>query len=449
MAEVSTITEPKKSHREFRRYGDRELWLVRGNAWQLPVLVEWFVEVDGEGLHAGLVYPACVMYLSQALALTDLLGTHDILGKADRWLVPRLTVESILTKAPGLTPLYYYQWPEEDCPGVLAAKSILVPLQEEARNEHSSEAEAFMSHLSQSHSIPLSMIRVVWNAIQTEGARWLLDRRGAIDLGFTKLFAAPFRANWKQIIAWKCRRWGLGAIFRLPKAEMEAELERRGFDEVLCSTHNLGLSKARTDGDYRFIDYTIEAIPSKSFVDAALECERGRWSGAWDSYVASLEETIEAHYHNLVAAIKAYVKKVSLPFARIHEGGKSGGISLMPAAAFGESVEVRGAHLRRLPVNIVETGRRCSLLSTRGPADDVRPAITEVQELQNIPQGEDDMRGCEEPQPVEECERAGGDTGVPLLDAGQGDAAGEPVLPEPKVDTGGPPEASSGVPRLD
>ena len=108
-----------KTERVFHQYGDKELWRAEAEdrSWSLPLFVEWRHDKEND-LHFAHVQPAFCPYYNQALTLNSMFQVHDIMGRKNEWLIPRRICEAILHKAPGITPLYYYSWPEPDCPAI-------------------------------------------------------------------------------------------------------------------------------------------------------------------------------------------------------------------------------------------------------------------------------------------------------------------------------------------
>jgi len=380
---------------EFYPYGDTELWyaLGEGGNWSLPVLVHWRHDKANDK-HYGLVVPAVGLYYSQGLTLQGLLQIHDIQGKTDCWLVPRKMVESLLHKAPGITVLAYYKWPEEDeMPPIPLPKALKVGIDGCSvvmADSVSSRNGSFISYLSERSGITTSIIRTVFTAIAQYGSAWMLEKRKPLDLGFCKLIAAPFRPNWKEIVSYKCKKWKLAGMLQMSQKERFAALEEAGMPEMMCSPHNIAISK----GSKHHIEYTIEAIPSKRFEDEVDRVETFRMASGRISYIEHFETTVKKLYVNLLESLRSYLRKTNAPFAGLCEGGKSGQPCLVPAK--GQSCKVRGVGVRDIPVHIVSPNSNFSVFGESGHFIPVQDEVTCMQKVPAIPQTTDDMRKPEE-----------------------------------------------------
>lgn len=407
--------------------GDIELWFAEGKdaEWRFPLYVQWKVDRETEKQYA-LITPAVCPYTSQGLVLRALLGTTDILGDSDRWLITRTMAERILHKAPGITPAAYYKWDDVHMPPMPAANPVKVATVKAPENrldQGSSEYEDFVSHVCSKNGLPNSIVRVVMKAIASDAVTWMVENRKALDLGFCKLLTVPFRPNWKEIVAFKYRKWRLLGIFNMSRKEKAEKLEEIDMPSAMCSLHNIAINNKR--GSNYTLQYTLEAIPGARFEADVWTVEKKRQACGTTSYVANFEKTIESLYHNLVDALEAYLRKTSKPFARISEGGKSGYLRFVPTS--GLKVKIRGVLLRNLPVHIISPDSPFSVLGEKSDQLIVREKAAPVQALPIVPRGTNDLRECSEQgrlvQPGPE-----GANGVSLLHAGQGEDSRGPVL---------------------
>lgn len=398
-------------------------------SWSLPLYIDWRW-YKAEDIHYALVMPAVGLYTSQHLLLKALLDVHDIQGRQDQWLIPRKIAEAILHKAPGITPLAYYKWDDPRCPALPMANSLsLSPKGPKVRNlPGSNDYEAFVRHLCHKNSLPNSVVRCVLRALADTAPTWMLEQRKPLDLGFCRIIAAPFRPNWKEIVAFKFKKWKLLGLFNSPEKVKLEELEEAGVPAALCSLHNVALRrtfKQRHQG-YR-VDYTLEAIPSNKFEAAVSNVEASRQACGTTSYVASFEKTVETLYPHLLAALENYLRKVGAPFARVCERSTSGVIRFLPT--LGVSPKVRGVGLRNIPVRIVETGGGFSVHGEASDLNLVCEKTPPLPALPIVPQGTHDLRECPKRGQLEES--TNGETGanrMPLLHVDKGDDTGKPVL---------------------
>lgn len=404
--------------------GDRELWraAAKDDAWSLPLYIDWRWHQAGN-VHYALVMPAVGLYTNQHLLLKSLLDPHDIQGRQDQWLIPKRIAEAILHKAPGITPLAYYKWDDPRCPALPSANTLtLSPKGPAIRTaQGSNDYEAFVKHLCKERGLPNSVVRVVLRAVAETAAEWMIEARKPLDLGFCRLLAVPFRPNWKEIVAFKFRRWHLLKIFNGPQRDKLSALEEARVPQALCSLHNLGIH--RHWRGYR-IDYTLEAIPGKAFEKAINKVEEHRLACGTTSYVASFEKTVETLYPHILAALETYLRKIGAPFARVCERGAAGILRFLPTKS--QSIKVRGMELRHLPVRIVAPD---SCFSVKGEQDDenlVRETDAALPPpMSAVSPGENDVWGrFKQRQLAESGDGGTGTNGVPLSDEFEGDESG-------------------------
>lgn len=420
------------------KYGDVELWLAKAadETWCLPLFVQWNHDKDND-LHYGWVEPAVGTYKSQQLTLIALLQFHDIAGRQDKWLIERKMVEALLFRAPGLTPRYYYRWPDENMPPLPVASKVSLPTTDNSHVSFGTARESFVKHICSTYGLPNSVVRIVLRAIGAEGPKWMLTHRRELDLGFCKMVAAPFRPNWKEIITAKYRKWNLLTIFNKPSQNNRKELEEAGLPEALCSPENIGLKKGSTKCN--LLHYTLEVIPGRQFENAVNVIEAERRACGSLSYVASFEKTVEAIYGHLLEALENYLHKTQAPFARVSEGGAAGVLRFLPTV--GNAVKVHGVGIRRLPVYILENVRKFSVFGESRDKTIVRPKALKMSEMPPLLSATPDLRGCPEQGNVVEPRQEGA-AWVPLYYEDKGSTAGQPVLPEPETPGGS-------APRLD
>lgn len=346
---------------------------------------------ENSGDHFGSVVPAFGTYKSQSLALNALLKFHSIIDRDDYWIVPRRTIEGLLHKAPGVTPSYYYRWPDDSMPPMpVSFKATRIDENETVPGRWANESEAFVAHLCKQFNLPNSIVRIVLRALAAEAPKWMVANRMALNLGFVKLVAVPFRVNWKEIVAYKMKRHKLQGLLALPRSERGEALENAGVPGVLCSPDNVGLHKG---SNYK-IEYTIEARPLKSFDSVAGVIESQRLACGTTSYVASFEKTVEKHYHDLLDILERYLKKTNAAYARVSERGNAGVLRFLPTRA--DKIKVRGVNPRQLPVSIVPDDRSFSVFAEEEKPKPVQAKDKSVLSLPAVPPAIEDVRKCEE-----------------------------------------------------
>lgn len=391
----------------------------------LPLLVHWHVDAASD-IHYAHIVPAMSMYYSQGLTLIALLQPHDIQGRKDQWVIPRRMAEALLRKAPGLTKERYYLWP--NCPPITKTIQTL-RLELKEKTPHSLAHEPFVQYLARERKLPSSLINVVLAAIAEEAPVWMIKQRKPLDLGFCRLLAVPFRANWKEVVRLKAREGGikLQAMMSLPKAERDKALKESGLPELLASPHNIGLRRGwRDNGQSVRLDYTLEVIAADKFETKANAVEAERQSHGSTEYVATYEDSVEALYNYLVQALVAFVRKVASPFAEVCEGGRAGSLRFLPVS--GRKIRVRDKTLRNYPIHIVPPDSRFTVFSQEHDPLLVRPKIATVPKVPALLEATNDVRE----RSVDgnfQLENGEGSSGLLLRHDEKGGAPGEPMLP--------------------
>lgn len=405
--------------------GDVELWYAEpeDGSWMLPLHVEWKQAPDGAQF--ALVLPGVCLYQIQLVAISGLLQTHSLEDRNDRWLLHRSIVASLIRKAPGIHAEFYYRWPGGTHPPIPSPyHPVQLPAQADPPPRRAEHHRTFAQFISMEVGVPTDVCMVVLTGIQRCGARWLLERQ-VIDFGWVRLFALPFRANWKEIVMFKCRPWKLGSVLREKPRLRDALLKRLGFQRVACSVHNVALLNRRVEGR---LDYTVEAVTTDSFERTADTVESDRMKSGQTSYVGHYEEAVEVLYDRIVEALANYVRKVETTWATVRAVG--GGSVLTFLSVSRQRAKVRGLPLADLPAHIVPPLSDFNVLAEKEESDPelIRAQADEVQAMSALPPPADDLRGCEVDGDVGEPRPTGTD-GVPLLDAGESAATGQPVLP--------------------
>lgn len=435
MSGVSSSTETV----DLYPYGDRELWYAHGEGWSLPVFV-LFHEDKTAGKHWALIEPCFGLYTSQQITVKRLFEAHDVLNSGvDRWLIMKQTCEALLRKAPGVTPERYYKWP--DCK--LRPMPAWKPVQYSPENPNGvgsnvpkEDERAFVKFVSESSGIQSSVVRIVLDAIADAALRWMLEKRKAVDLGFCRIIAAPFRANWKEIIAFKLGAKKLLSLFsQHHDGELLKEFEKVGLPEVMTSPHNIGLRDRR-------VDYVMEVTPTPRFEKFVKEFSARIVARGHTSHVQHYEQMVESLYRELVASLRYYIKKVSAPFARVCEGGSSGIVSLQPAQR--SRFKSRRLPLAHLPKRIIPTASPFSVWAEQDRLNAVQKTANALPEVSTVPSEDVDVWRPNLASDVE-CfpgrDDEEGAIGLHVCDVDKIETAGQPMLSSP--------ETGATTPRLD
>lgn len=411
---------------------DIELWCAHGEGWALPMFVQWLHD-RGTDKHYAQITPAVSLYASQLKTMEALMQHHDLAGTNLKWIIPRRIAESILRKCSGVTPAFYYKWPDVNCPPMPPQWGI-TKLRQKLNDPPQNVESTFVGYVAKSRNLPAAIVQMVLNAVSESAPTWLLEKQQPIELGFCRLVALPFRANWKEIVAFKCRKWSLLSIFRKDD-DMWVDLRDAGLPGILTSPHNIALKRGLgvRQGSYR-IDYTIECIPTAKFKAAINLVEARRMSCGTTTYVASFEKTVEKLYVYIVQALANYVSKASSPFAGIRTSGRTGLLSFLPLGRKKE--QVRQLSIKRLPVHIIPPDSGFSVLGAESDARLIQAQTEPMPKVSPVLQIPQDMRQPQEQRYLETSgDRPSGNSGVPVLDANQGTDTRGPMLPITAVNT--------------
>ena len=410
---------------ELHHLGDRELWYARSadDTWSLPMYVDWKHD-RAEDKHYAMVTPAVSLYHSQILIMKALMAAHNRMEENNRWLISRRIAETILHKAPGITPALYYKWPDAACPPLPPkwGMSRFRVLQDEPKKV--ATAEGFIKFVSLRQKIPVDLIKTVITAVEQEAPVWMVSERQPLELGFCRLIAAPFRSNWKEIVALKARGFRLPSVFSQTNETMWKVLEYIGLPGLLCSTDNIGMKYI--GGGHR-LSYVIEAIPTEKFEKVVNAVEEERMSCGTSHYVSFFEETVEKLYKYLAQALGSYVKKAAMPFARVSTGGSSGIISFRPVG--GRNIKIKGQSIMDLPVSIVPPVTRFTVLGTTSDLRLIQAQTETMQAVPALPSTIEDVRRSAQSGELDRLKREHGANGLHVLDAVQGKTDGPPMLP--------------------
>lgn len=429
---------------ELHEEGDQELWYAEGGVdgvapWRFPLWIFWRVN-PVSGAKYALVHPAVSPYTKQQLYLQAMFEVHTFWERTDRWLIKAELVGALLHKAPGVHPRRYYQWEEDGKKTVpMEIPPTLLPgvKQPDFASVGFGHERALISKISRARGIPTSVVKTVLTGLNEVAAEHMIDEGEPVDLGFVKLIAIPFRANWKEIICFRLGKLRLTKYLtgadKLGKGnrgdkEGRRHLSDHGFPELLCSPLNIGLKGARTGEGLRRLDYTIEAVPSKRFEIQIGAIESARKAPGGMNYVRAFEKRVEQLYDQIIEILQAYLKKVDLPFARISERGINGIPGFVETS--GIYARAHNANFRRLPVHIIPPRTGFTAFADETDLCLLRPPTPQVPEVPDLQSEEDDVRDRIEPGVVEKLDdRPGGGDRVPLPPPNEVQNAGSGLLP--------------------
>ncbi len=172
---------------------DTELWVITGETWSIPVKAR-YCEFNGTEYYH--IFPAVALGFAQSAILE--LTMKQMGGEVEvraGWAVPSDALRIRFSKAPGITPEFYFRWLGDE---------IKTPSQEAIEGkikEQQSKLDCadFVKHTAQASGIDAGVLTIAWIALAQQIPSWLL-LGNTLNLGFSRLVAVPYRKNWKEIL---------------------------------------------------------------------------------------------------------------------------------------------------------------------------------------------------------------------------------------------------------
>lgn len=303
---------------------DLQMRLIKGEVWTLPIYVALCRTDDGRTLEYACPCPA--IFGSQFEAMHEFLSPYMLADYGMFWTFAEGTFEKISTVAPGVTPTYHVVWP-----GHLHDPSKVIELAQQEIMRYDkvevdiSESEDFLRHLvNKTGVMRLADMRIIWSTIQQIGAEWLYREQKPLDLGFTRLIALPYRANWRAYITKEVP--GLITIWRMPDAERDAALAAAAFHQNLLKTNLIEFNQKE-----QTVGWTIDSLPSKTWDDYVRKNELARQQALCtpQRYVSWWGCTLSKLKKNIYESLGNWLEKVSRPIAGLDPGNRASGQRLV------------------------------------------------------------------------------------------------------------------------
>jgi len=368
---------------ELEQICDVELHVAKGKTpagqWIIPVYVTY---LRGDNKEYAKIVPAIGLYAEQSLYLVYHFSLHNIWKRKDCFLVDRVFMGQLTERAPGITPEYYYRWPG-GMPPMSHKKQRARISQDDLADERSEDTEDFIDFVHKRRAVDSSVLRLAIDLICREAPYWLTQKKKPIDLGFVRIFALPYRANWKEILLAKFR--DIAWVFSSNKETKDNALREAKFNEHLCRLEMLSI-----DRQIRHIHWTLEAVPTKQWEKDAAEIEMTKQASGDSVYIKLYEKLVAALAPRILEVFTDYVQKVSRAFPEICSSGKSGSQKLVPYRGEKKLLPKIGGNI---PVYVSVSDKPQSFdKREKDVAVLVRPTIASVPQLPNISPATDDLR---------------------------------------------------------
>lgn len=399
---------------------DRELHLVRGKipngVWTVPVFVDFFQSNKKEYAK---ITPAVGLSSEQAGWLYYTFSLHNCWKKRDVFLIERHFLEQFAEKAPGITPEYYFRWP-----GVVAPQSNRKRLKIAEADmdgcEFSEDTEDFIEFVRTRRCVDANVLRLAIDLIAREAVYWLTQKKRPIDLGFVKIHAVPYRANWKEILLTRFR--DIAWVFSSNKETRDNALRQTEFFTQLCTLELMAI-----DRNKRHIHWTPEVLPTRKWDRETAEIEMTKQVAGDTTYIRLYEKLVAALSPRILEIFANYVQKVSCAFPQIVSGLGVGSQKLVPYRGPRNAVPQSG---RNIPCHVmVEAGPKKLSGRERDSQVLVRP-INGLPKVRVVPPGTADLReSTVQGALVQSTDKQIGDSGLSLSSALESSPEGFKLLP--------------------
>lgn len=373
---------------ELQTVACRELWVVRGKVpsglWVFPVYIDYY---QGNHKQFAKATPAVGLTAEQHLHLAYHFSVHNAWKKTDSFLIERCFLDQLAERITGIVPEYYFRWPNSaSVPIARSLRRLLVPKDDVNDDGISEETEDFIDFIHKRRAVDRNILRLAIDLIAREAPYWLTQKKKPIDLGFVRLFAFPYRANWKEILLAKFR--DIAWVFNSNKETKANALREAKFNEHLCRLEMLSIDRQKLH-----IHWTMEAVSTKQWEKDTAEIEMTKQASGESVYIKLYEKLVAALAPRILEVFTDYVQKVARAFPQIQRGVKSSSQKMVPYSGPAKLLPKIG---HNIPVHImVDTGppkiskrERDSQLIV-SPVDGLPP-------MPHLPKAIDDVRRCEE-----------------------------------------------------
>lgn len=301
--------------------GDRELWLVSGEDWTIPVFVDPYESAGEPRRKLFLVSPAIVVLKPQLEALLGVIKLTALSeGHSNAWWFDQESFRPLATKAPGITPKFYYKWN-----GKIVEPNPTIPQQADISDDLTPEAEKFLRFIAHSTAMfSMTQLRLFWRAVYQYGLEYLINEQKPIDWGFCRIQPLPFRHNWKEVMLAKHPKDT--PLFVGDEKECREAIRISGFEADLYSTELVAL-----DARHHFVYWKLELIQQKPWTQAVKAAEMIRRDAKGPApYARYYIRQIKTRLPAIVDAYRAFIKEVSRPCGNVVEDGSSGAQRVVP-----------------------------------------------------------------------------------------------------------------------
>lgn len=301
---------------ELQPVGDRELHIVADESWSIPIFCDPYSMSGGPVTHY-IVRPAIELLMAPHSALTQRLLQYDMADEKRYWVIDAASLPIVATKAPGVTPAFYYRWEGEH--DVKDPQLLGVEL-----DAPKMEGEDFLKFVAARSGLDLKLIKVFWSEWQKAAVEWFINKQQPLKLTFATLRPIPYRINWKEMLLIKhpkCAPFFLSWT----QERRDIALTETGFIDDLGSAEMAAVDKKR------FFYWTLEFTANDYWLDAVREAELTRLGTRGPrTYAKYYEARLKKHLPDILEAFTGWLRQMAIPVGTVGEGTFSGGAVLLP-----------------------------------------------------------------------------------------------------------------------
>lgn len=385
--------------------GDRELHIVKGKIpngeWTLPVYIDY---LRSDRKEYAKITPALPVTAEQHGYLWYTFSLHNAWKKRDAFLIERHFLEQFTEKAPGITPEYYFRWPGAITPST-GKKRLKIHEADLGGDEPNEEREDFIDWVCKRRAVDKNVLRLAIDIISREAPYWLMQKQRPIDLGFTRIFAVPYRANWKEILLTRFR--DIVWVFNSNKETRDNALRQVKFHEALCTLELMAIDRCK-----HHIYWTIEAAPTKQFEREMTEIEMTKQASGDNVYIRLYEKLVSSLSPRILEIFANYVQKISCAFPEVKRGVNTSSQKLVPYRGPKSATPQSGGNI---PCHVVVEGGPQKLSKRERDAQVLISPINGLPKMPTIPSGTNNVRQRQITGPLGQSNNGqAGDVGLPV-----------------------------------
>lgn len=392
---------------ELQPVGDRELHVVSGEAFSIPIFCDPYSTSGGPITHY-VIRPAIELLMAPHLALTQILVQYDLAQEKRFWVIEAASLPIIATKAPGITPSAYYRWEgEHDVkdPQLLGVELDAPKL----------EGEDFLKFVATRSGMDIKLLRVFWSEWQKAAVEWFINKQQPLKLTFATLRPIPYRINWKEMLLIKHPRCA-SFFLSWTQERRDIALTETGFIDDLGSAEMAAVDKKR------FFYWTLELTANDYWMEAVREAELTRLGTRGPrTYAKYYEARLKKHLPDILEAFTGWLRQMAISVGTVGEGTFSGGAVLLPERKNGVVLPRAG---RPDGLHFMVSDGEISLKQGKRPALEKK-----TQKLLSLPRVQQQVQDVREPSDAGflGSSRDGGDTDgrVSLHHDGEGENNGQ------------------------